>query len=74
MIQSFYYIKNSNILKATVITGREITAPYLMKSRNVNLTLFSLTNQENIMPAKAPIGVKKAPILLPMIEAYIAFI
>ena len=62
------------IAKATVITGIEMITPYLMKSRNVNLTLFSFTNPENIMPASAPIGVKNAPILLPMIEAYTALI
>ena len=26
------------------------------------------------MPAKAPIGVKKAPMLLPIMEAYIAWV
>lgn len=41
-----------------------------MKSKNENLTLFSFTKVENIMPAKAPIGVKNAPMLLPIIEAY----
>ena len=52
-----------------VITGIEITAPYFIKSTKVKRTLFSLINPENIIPAKAPIGVKNAPILLPIIEA-----
>ncbi len=67
-------MNNRVIARATVITGIEITTPYLMKSRNVNLTLFSFTSPENMIPAKAPIGVKKAPMLLPMIEAYIAWV
>ena len=62
-------MNNSLIPRATVKTGKEITTPYLMKSRNVNLTLFSLTKEENMIPAKAPIGVRNAPMLLPMIEA-----
>ena len=61
---------NSKVIaRQTVMTGRETITPYLTKSRNVNLTLFSFTKEENIIPAKAPIGVKKAPILLPIIEA-----
>ena len=50
-----------------LMVGKAIMAPYLMKSINVNLTLFSFTKEENIIPASAPIGVKKAPILLPII-------
>ena len=64
--------KISVIVKTMVITGIEIKDPYFMKSKNVNLTLLSFTKPENMMPANAPMGVKKAPILLPMIEAYTA--
>ena len=67
-------MNKSVIDKAIVMTGKEITTPYLMKSINVNLTSFSFTSPVNIIPAKAPIGVKKAPMLLPIIEAYIALI
>ena len=44
----------------------------LIKVRNVNFTLFCFIKSENIIPAKAPIGVKNAPMLLPIIEAYTA--
>ena len=56
------------------IKGNEIIAPYFIKSKKVNLTLLSFTNPENIMPASAPIGAKNAPMLLPMIDAYVAVI
>ena len=46
--------------------------PYFIKSKKVNLISYLLSKLENIMPARAPIGVKKAPILLPMILANIA--
>ena len=47
----------------------EIIAPYFMKSKNENRTLFSFTNPENTIPASAPMGVKNAPMLLPIMEA-----
>ena len=50
------------IAKQIEMTGIEITDPYLMKSMNVNLMWFSFTKPENMMPASAPTGVKKAPI------------
>ena len=66
-------MNNSLIPRATVKTGKEITTPYLMKSKKENLTSYLWTKEVNIIPASAPIGVKNAPILLPMIVAYIAF-
>ena len=52
------------------MTGIETSAPYLMKSVNLKRILFLATKPENMMPASAPIGVRNAPILLPIIEAY----
>ena len=52
--------------------GREIIAPYFIKSKKVYLVSCSLTRLVNMMPASAPVGVKNAPILLPMMEAYTA--
>ena len=46
--------------------------PYFIKSRNVNLISYLLSKFENIMPARAPIGVKKAPMLLPIMLANVA--
>ena len=54
------------------IIGREIIAPYFTKSINEYLVSCSLTKLVNMMPAKAPVGVKKAPRLLPIIAAYTA--
>lgn len=66
------YINNRVIANATVMTGKETIRPYSTKSKNVNFTLLCLTKSENIIPANAPIGVKNAPMLLPIIEAYTA--
>ena len=52
-----------------MIMGREITTPYFTKSKNEYLVSCSLTRLVNIIPARAPVGVKNAPILLPIIEA-----
>ena len=61
---------NKDVIKRmTISTGTEIIAPYFIKSKKLNLILFLLTKLENIIPAKAPIGVRNAPMLLPMIEA-----
>ena len=49
--------------------GTLTTDPYFIKSKKENLISCLLNRLENIMPAKAPIGVKKAPILLPTILA-----
>ena len=51
-----------------MIVGNVIIAPYLIKVINENLISYLFTSEENIIPANAPIGVKNAPILLPMIE------
>ena len=48
--------------------------PYFIKSKKVNFISYLLNKLENIIPANAPIGVKKAPILLPMMLANIALI
>ena len=52
------------------IIGNEIIAPFFIKSKNEYFVSCSLTRLVNMIPAKAPVGVKKAPILLPTIEAY----
>ena len=54
---------------AVVIVGIANIAPCLIKSRKENFTSYSFNNEINMIPAKAPIGVRKAPMLLPMIEA-----
>ena len=51
------------------ITGKEIKEPYLTKSMNVYRVSCLFTNEVNMIPARAPVGVKKAPILLPTIDA-----
>ena len=58
-------IKNNNEI-ANV--GIEIIDPYFIKLKNENLMSYLFNNEENIIPAKAPIGVNIAPILLPIIE------
>lgn len=62
-----YFINKYKEAKATVIVGKEMISPYLEKSKNENLTSYFFNKEENMIPAKAPIGVKKAPILLPII-------
>ena len=52
--------------------GRDIIAPYLTKSTNEYFVSCSLTKLVNIIPARAPVGVRKAPMLLPTIDAYTA--
>ena len=48
--------------------GIEIIDPYFIKLKNENLMSRLFNKEENIIPAKAPIGVNIAPILLPIIE------
>lgn len=60
------------IPKAKAHVGSAIKTPYFAKSLKDSLTLWSLSKPVNIMPAKAPIGVKKAPIFDPIMDAYIA--
>ena len=57
---------------ATVITGKPISRPYLTKSRNEYLISFFFNMFIHIIPANAPNGVTKAPMLLPMMDEYIA--
>jgi hypothetical protein len=59
--------------KAAEMVGMAMRMPYFTKSRKENFTSYFLRSDENMMPAKAPIGVKKAPMLLPMTEAKIAY-
>ena len=61
-----------NINNVVAIIGSEIIAPYFIKSTNENFVLCSLTRVVNIIPASAPVGVRKAPMLLPTIEANVA--
>ena len=63
------FIVKSKQDKAIVIIGKEIITPYLTNCPNEYFTPCLFTKFVNIIPARAPIGVKKAPILLPMIEA-----
>lgn len=67
----FYAIKNKTNKEALMV-GIEIIAPYLINPTKENLTSYFINKAENIMPAKAPRGVKKAPRLLPIIVAYVA--
>ena len=57
------------INKAESNVNIEIIEPYFTKSLNEYLISYLLTNFVNIIPARAPIGVKKAPIFEPMIVA-----
>ena len=54
---------------AIISVGIEIIVPYFMKSINEYLTLYFDNKFVNIIPASAPRGVKKAPILEPIMEA-----
>ena len=65
-------MNNLVIAKITVMTGTDIITPYLMKSINLNRMLILATRLVNMIPAKAPIGVRNAPMLLPMMDAYTA--
>ena len=62
----------NNDIKATNNVGIEIIIPYLIKLRKLYFTSCLLTKSVNIIPANAPIGVKHAPILEPIIVEYIS--
>ena len=64
-------IESINVNNATVITGIELITPYFIKSKKEYFVSCSEISVVNIIPAKAPVGVKKAPMLLPTIEANI---
>ena len=64
----FYIIINKES-SDTINTGIAIGAQYLIKSKKLNLTCSSFNILIHIIPASAPIGVKYAPMLEPMIEA-----
>ena len=51
----------------STMPGIDIIIPYFVKVLKLYFTFCLLTKSVNIIPAKAPIGVKKAPILDPMI-------
>ena len=65
----FFYIIINNPSRDTVSVGREMIAPYLMKSKKLNLISCFFKIDNHIIPAKAPIGVKNAPIFDPIIDA-----
>ena len=64
-------IESINVNNATVITGIELITPYFTKSKKEYFVSCSEISVVNMIPAKAPVGVKKAPMLLPTIEANI---
>ena len=59
----------ARVPRLTNKTGIEIIEPYRTKVLKFNFVLYFSVKDVNIMPAKAPIGVKKAPILDPTIAA-----
>ena len=65
----FFYIIINNPSSDTAKVGIDIIAPYLMKSKKLNLISCFFKMDNHIIPARAPIGVKKAPIFEPIIEA-----
>ena len=65
-----FYNSIDNINKLIVIVGIDIIIPYFTKSIKRYLILYFESKLVNIIPANAPIGVKKAPILEPIILAY----
>ena len=60
------------LINATNRVGIAIITPYFVNVKKLNLTLFCLSIDNHIMPANAPIGVKKAPMFVPIIDAYIS--
>ena len=64
---------NINENKATNKVGIEIIPPYFIKSKNVYFISYFFIKDVNIIPASAPIGVKNAPKLDPIIVEYVAF-
>ena len=68
----FNFVIKDKTSSEIVIVGRATMIPYFEKSKNENLTSCSLSRLINIMPARAPIGVRNAPMLLPIMEANIA--
>ena len=52
--------------------GREMMIPYFTKVEKVYVTCCLLTRSVNIIPASAPMGVKNAPMLDPIIVLKIA--
>ena len=59
-------------ISAAEMVGTAMMTPYFIKSRKVYLTFCLPIKSVNIIPAKAPIGVKNAPIFDPMIVLKIA--
>lgn len=64
---------NYNIIwrinNATNNVGMAIIIPYKENCLKDNFTSWSFTSPVNMIPANAPIGVKKAPMLEPIIKA-----
>ena len=67
-INGFFYIIINNANKETISVGIDIITPYFMKSKKLNLISCFFKMLNHIIPAKAPIGVKKAPIFDPIID------
>ena len=59
---------------AIIIVGIEIRIPYFIKVKKENSTSFFFRIDIHIIPAKAPIGVRKAPMLDPAITENVNFI
>ena len=53
--------------------GTDISMPYFIKDKNVNLMFFCFKMLVHIIPASAPMGVNMAPKLEPIIDAYTAY-
>ena len=69
-----YYNTIANPSKALKMVGIEIIKPYFIKSKKVYFTFCLAIKSVNIMPASAPIGVKNAPTLEPIIVLKIAWL
>ena len=71
-IWSFVYITNINVRIAASIVGIPIINPYSVNFKNVISTPCFFKILIHIIPARAPIGVKYAPMFEPIIVAKIA--
>ena len=64
-----YYSARFSPKNAAVIVGMAIVAPYFVNFTNDISTFCFFKRPIHIIPARAPIGVKNAPIFEPMIDA-----
>ena len=63
------YIIRMSPPKAAVKAGMETIAPYFTKDAKENFTPWSWSWLVHMMPANAPVGVKKAPRFEPITDA-----